>query len=519
MNRSTLMVDRRQRSAKALAVRAPRIQSSACVPWLCALLLLCPATALAHICNNLQSTMPRSTEPMTYPQSASAGQDNVDVGTLHWCPRDPTLPPEPGPEPPLPPAPPPAPSNLIIGAECSLPGPINDSECTVLYHVRYNPANNIICLWNEDALVACEGRTFWGGGFPRVTAAGTTLEFRHHDVWPTEDPAWPNRSIVRSKGDLLKSQEVRARYRISPSDPCSMRVSPGTSIGVAVSTGLATICLDSGLHVTGGPISPVANQTVRSTFATQPATIRPPAGVPAFDVRTSNVTIKNLVIDSPTSARARNGVSVTGATNLLIDDVTINYALYPVTINSSLNVELRNSTIYHGGDGVAGGAHPSIWVNDSYDVRVIQSSIINNGVGPEGDGELACYNSTGLVVYNSTVSNSGAAGMYLVNCDRAVVIGNRVESAGEWGIDIVDTGQPSGTDFGLFQWNEIEGSRHGGVVMVDSVYNTFSNNHYIHNRQGPDASGSCNGVNRRGNTTGFFQFNDVGTPWPVRCSD
>jgi hypothetical protein len=83
--------------------------------------------------------------------------------------------------------------------------------------------------------------------------------------------------------------------------------------------------------------------------------------------------------------------------------------------------------------------------------------------------------------------------MYLVNCDRAVVVGNSIAGSKEWGFDLVNTGQPSGTDYGLFAWNTISYSSNGGGVIQNSVQNTFQNNNYLYNRQGPMHRGPATG--------------------------
>src|SRR5262245_29562943 len=105
---------------------------------------------------------------------------------------------EPGGEEPPPPPPPTQANNMRVGAFCYLPGPQADDRCTVSYNVWDNPANNIICIWSDNALISCEGRTYWGGGIDWIGADGATVEFRHHTNWPTLDPAWPNAELVRS---------------------------------------------------------------------------------------------------------------------------------------------------------------------------------------------------------------------------------------------------------------------------------------------------------------------------------
>lgn len=413
-------------------------------------------------------------------------------------------------------------ANFVVSPQCYLPGPQADDRCTVLYHVRDNAPNYIVCTWFDNSLVSCEGRQFWGGAYEWVTSAGTTVEFRHHTDWPTNDPEWPNAERVRNKGQLLKSQRIAAAHRASPTGACDVTVQPGASIQSALDTGVRTICLAAGIHNVASDLLPHAGQTLRSANAASQATLRGAQGISTITITVAGVTVKDLIIDTPATARATWGVLVHTGSNALIENVSIYRPSIGVGVNEGAsNVEVRNSQIVDAGDGQAGpgGASPSMWINNSNNVRVIKSTLKNLGIGPEGDGELACYNTPNLLVQNSTVSSPGASGMYIVNCDQALVIGNTVENAKEWGLDIVNTGQPSGSEFGLYQWNRIQYSRNGGAVLKDSPYNSFLNNTWTQNRRGPNASGSCNGVNRRGNTYGFWSVNDVGDPWPVYCND
>jgi hypothetical protein len=414
---------------------------------------------------------------------------------------------------------------VTIGNQCSRPGVLDDNLCTVLYHVKDNPANNKVCLWRVDdnSLISCEGRTRFGGGFDYIPTTGATLEFRRHSAWPGSDPLInTNPGAVRAGGTLLKTQFVTSRFRTTPTGACDTVVMPGQSIQGALNTLLGTVCLSAGNHVVTSQVTVYSNQTLRSENAGSLAVIKPATGGGHVFVIPSqaNVTIKDLVIDGQDPVRPGFGILSAGSSNVLIENVQINRATIGVGVSQgSSNVELRSSQINYAGDGLAcdGCASPSVWITDSSDVRVTKTLLKNLGVGPQGDGELACYNTPGLVVTNTTVEGSGAAGMYIVNCDYAVVTGNDILGSREWGLDIVNTGYSSGSDYGLYSWNLIQNSRNGGGVIKDSKQATFQSNTYTNNRQG--GSGSCNGMNRRGNTDGYYYINDVSTPWPVVCND
>ncbi len=418
--------------------------------------------------------------------------------------------------------------NITVGTQCSRPGPLNDNDCTVMYRVASNPSNRLVCTWivETNGLFQCEGKPLWSHGFDSVPPTGVTLEFRRHASWPTTHPSWPgNPEAVRNSGTLLRSQFVASRYRPATVAACSTTVSNDQDIQAAINAagGGATICLASGVHSVGYTIRPMSGQTIRSEGADR-AVLSATTAQRVISLEGSAITLQNIEVTGNGSALPEFGVLASGAAanDILLENVRITKTLIGLgTTAGATNVELRSSEIAYTGDGLAcaGCASPAVWINGGSDVRIIKSTITNNGASPEGDGELACYNSSGLVVHNSTITDSGAAGMYLVNCDFAVVSGNEIVSSGEWGLDLVDTGQSSGSDYGLFSWNYIEGSRHGAGVLRNSLNNTFQANTYNNNRQGPNASGSCNGINRRGNTSGYYYINDVASPWPVVCND
>lgn len=417
---------------------------------------------------------------------------------------------------------------LLIGDQCSLPGPVTDDRCTVLYHVADNPANNIVCLWNHDALVACEGRTRWGGGFEYVFNGGTSLEFRRHANWPTLHPWWPsNPSGVRQSGTLLKQQWVQTRYRASPDNACDITVPAGGDIQTALNQSWATtVCLGAGDHAIGATLTLRSGQTLRGAPGQAMPTLRPVPG--AINLRliavgnASGVTIKGLRADWNGAQRPEYGILIFGSNDVLLDGVIVARSFIGVGVTGgSRDVELRDSLIEFAGDGIAqpGGAQPSMWINDSSDVRVMRSTMRNNGLGPQGDGEIACYNSPNVAVHASEFRDIGASGMYFVNCDRALLANNLVSRTGEWGLDIVNTGYSSGSDYGLFWRNTVEYTRHGAVVLKDSIQATFQGNVYRFNRQGPNASGSCNGINKQGNTSGLWVQGDTVSSGALSCND
>lgn len=409
-------------------------------------------------------------------------------------------------------------------SNCYLPGPYSPTRCTVGFHVTNNSNNHIICLWVGTALRACDGYTNFGGPWEWVASSPSLLEFRRHSIFPNLDPDWPDAALVKSKGYLITSRYVSALQMSASSENCDVTVAVGGNIQTALNSSSNTvICLAPGIHTTSSNISIGAGKELRSANLGSLATIRRTTnstGSRIVEISAVNAVAKDLIVEGTSSSRAEYGVLVYQTSNALVENVTVNYALIGVGINGGSNVELRNSSINYPGDQIAcaGCAQPAVWISDSNKVRVVGSNIISNGAGPEGDGEIGCHNSPNVTIHSSTMTDIGAAGIYLVNCDYARVLSNDVVGSREWGLDLVNS-PSSGSDYVLVQDNYVAGSRSGGAVLKDSKYASFIGNGWVNNRTGPNASGRCNGVNKTGNTTGFYQTADSSSPLGVSCND
>ncbi|MBK9266202.1 MAG: right-handed parallel beta-helix repeat-containing protein [Polyangiaceae bacterium] len=411
-----------------------------------------------------------------------------------------------------------------ISDKCYLPGIYSSNRCSVRYGWSSNTSNAKLCLWDGNNLSTCEGYTNHGGSFDWIDAQGKTLEFRRHAVWPTQDPAWPNAAVVRRKGTLLYSKYVSGVTSAVPLGSCTATLSPGQSVKTAVLAASvnAVICLNPGLYLDSG-IELKTGQVLRGTDTQNRPVIRNVSGRASRTIVMSQpgATVRDLIVEGQPRNRSQYGILVYATSGSRIYNVDSNYAIIGIGVNAGTDIDIRESKVSYAGDGRAcsGCAQPSIWITDSSNVRVVNVHMLNNGIGPEGDGELSCYNTPDLLVQGSSVTKSGAGGMYIVNCDRAILAGNVISEAQEWGLDIVNTGYTSGSDYGLFLRNNISGSRHGGVVLKNTIHAAFRENTYTNNRVGPNASGRCNGVNKRGTTTGFSQFGDNANRGSVSCND
>ncbi|WP_139224945.1 right-handed parallel beta-helix repeat-containing protein [Dokdonella immobilis] len=411
-----------------------------------------------------------------------------------------------------------------IGDKCYLPGPYASNRCSVRWGFSGNSSNKILCLWNGDNVSDCQGYSNYANTYDYGYSGSNALEIRWHTVWPTNDPSWPDTHAVRLHGTLMYSKTLTVASTSISNPGCSVTVDNQSVIQQTLDsqpTG-AVICISPGTKVVSS-LNPKAGQTLKSSNPSNKAILTNPgsgSGERIIASSNSGITIRDLVVQGNTTVRPEYGILLYG-TSQKVHNVDVAYSLIGIGLNGAVNAQIDNSSVSYAGDGVAcsGCAQPSIWVNNSGDVRILSTSILNNGVGPEGDGEIACYNTNNLLIQGSMISYSGASGVFLVACDNAQIIGNQVDHSKEWGLDIVNLSYPTGSDYGLFLENTVSYSRNGGAVLKDSQAALFKNNSYLSNRQGPSASGSCNGVNRRGNTAGFYAINDYSSPSGTACSD
>jgi hypothetical protein len=108
--------------------------------------------------------------------------------------------------------------------------------------------------------------------------------------------------------------------------------------------------------------------------------------------------------------------------------------------------------------------------------------------------------------------DSGNAGVYMVNCDDAVISNNVIHRADEWGLDIVD-----GSNNVTADNNEIKWSFWGAVVFdeADNGGGTFTNNDFISNNLGGGAN--CNGISVIGNMNNVSHSGNYANPNSLIC--
>lgn len=156
---------------------------------------------------------------------------------------------------------------------------------------------------------------------------------------------------------------------------------------------------------------------------------------------------------------------------------------------------------------------PSIWIYKSHNLEILYGYYHGASNGPGGDGEINCRDSNNLTLYGVQVVNSGASGIYLRNCDDAIIENSNFYAADEWGIDVV-LGSSNFTAIG----NTVTSSYYGGAVFEETLNGsgTFTNNQFNWNNS--SGIGTCPGINVIGNVSNVTNSGNISNPNPVICT-
>ncbi|MDJ0840925.1 MAG: right-handed parallel beta-helix repeat-containing protein [Acidobacteriota bacterium] len=173
-----------------------------------------------------------------------------------------------------------------------------------------------------------------------------------------------------------------------------------------------------------------------------------------------------------------------------------------ISMQNSYHIYVFNSEFRDMGFGPT--ALGSFWINNCDRVWIGDNVIYGMNNGTKGDGGIDCYGSTMVKIYRNDLYDTGESSIYAANagCPGIEVWGNYITGSNEWGIDLVNSP-------GAFvSSNEIRNSFHGAIVLWDSPNAEVTYNVMFNNNTGGHVS--CNGLNRRGNTSGLTFTNNSG---------
>jgi hypothetical protein len=303
---------------------------------------------------------------------------------------------------------------------------------------------------------------------------------------------------------------------------CDVTLNPGTDViasAVSVASTGDEICLNSGTYLESNTIVLKQGQMLRGLGTSIQDTKIIGDALYIIQFGTDSI-VKHLRVEGgaifyPPDTWTVPDVAllINYAPGATVWDVEVQLVKIPIHITSSDGAAVWNASISNGGGDVNWNPDPSIWIYDSDNVEILYGSYIglSNGVG--GDGEIACRDSNYLNISNVYVANSGAAGMYFVNCDNATVEDSYIQYGDEWGLDVVD-GSSNFTATG----NTIKFNNWGAVIFdeTDNGSGTFTNNSFIWNNTSGDVN--CQGIVVLGSVNNVTQSGNYSSNGPAICA-
>ncbi|MEM1089099.1 MAG: right-handed parallel beta-helix repeat-containing protein [Pseudomonadota bacterium] len=320
---------------------------------------------------------------------------------------------------------------------------------------------------------------------------------------------------------LLKRLIAGAGFVVSaPAFCCDVFVSPGSSIQAAINSSAPydVVCLQPGVHNVSQTINLIAQTTIKGNSSNKAnVSVNASSSLvgPVFRATSRSGSMRSHTFEGFTIRN--NGSSQSNSRASAIDLKDTEYSTITdmnlfntwrmsVIVQDSYNVFVSNSSFKD--MGFAPQAQGAFWINQSDRVFVFDNDITGRNNGPGGDGGIDCYNSTNVSIFSNTSVNSGESAIYTapnpMGCTGIAVWDNQVTGSNEWGIDLVDAN-------GAFvHANTVISSNFGAMVLWDSTnadvqWNTFTNNN-------GSGVGTCQGLNKKGNTSGLIFANNVGNP-------
>jgi parallel beta-helix repeat protein len=293
---------------------------------------------------------------------------------------------------------------------------------------------------------------------------------------------------------------------------CDITVAGGANLHSVVAANAArTICLAAGTYDLGTTTLAVPSGTqLRGTGSDRDAVVLNSAATRAIRVG-NRVMLRNFLLNGP-GASSEFGVLAYGNDDVILWGLRVRNFGISIGVHTSSNVDIWDTFMSANGNLANGAADPNLWVTGSRDVVVLYGELRGRGNGPGGDGEAAVYRSTNVTIDGLHVVDSGASGIYLVNCDDCAVRNTVIHRANEWGIDVVQ-----GSDRFVAENNAVYWSKFGGSVFDEagSISGIFRGNTFYQNRQ--MGVGACNGINVIGEVAAVTQSGNSSDPAGVIC--
>ncbi|MBH1627226.1 MULTISPECIES: right-handed parallel beta-helix repeat-containing protein [Stenotrophomonas] len=295
---------------------------------------------------------------------------------------------------------------------------------------------------------------------------------------------------------------------------CDLTLDDGGDLAAAVASASGKkICLRPGVYVTGPtPLEVPDGTTIEGLGASMADVLIYAYGSPQKAIGLgSNTMLHNFTLS--TTAGGNFGVLAYHREHVIIWSLDILGFQISAGVVGGKSVDIWDT--FMRSNGIAGNnvADPNLWITDSRDVTLLYGQLTGRKDGPGGDGEMAIYNSSNVMIDGARVIDSGASAIYLVNCVDCTLKNSVIERPGEWGIDVVQ-----GSHRFLAENNSVSGANYGGAVFetAGGATATFRSNRFIQNRR--LGVGNCNGINAKGSVAGVVSTGNTSLPSGDLCS-
>lgn len=295
---------------------------------------------------------------------------------------------------------------------------------------------------------------------------------------------------------------------------CDITLNDGGDLAAAVTSAPGkTICLLPGIYVTGpAPLEVPDGTTIKGLGATKAEVLIAAYGAPQKAIGLGSGTmLHNFTL--MTAIGGNFGVLAYHQERVILWSLDILGFQINAGVVNGRGIDIWDTFMRNNGNPNDGNADPNLWITDSRDVTILYGELTGRKDGPGGDGEMAIYNSSNVMIDGARVIDSGASAIYLVNCTDCTIKNSVIERPGEWGIDVVQ-----GSHRFVAENNLVRGANFGGSVFETTGGSTaiYRSNRFILNRR--TGVGKCNGINAKGGIAGVESIGNTSTPTGTLCA-
>ncbi len=306
-------------------------------------------------------------------------------------------------------------------------------------------------------------------------------------------------------------------YSIQSFSACDLSINPSQDIQTSLTSlgSNKTLCLSSGIFNSSSTIHLLRGQHIsgiNGDVNNLQTTIQSTANI--VIQMNDNTQVHNFNVKSSGGNLATFGILSYFDNNPVIWNLNIQHVKIGIGVNGSNNAQLLNNFLSLNGDLNNGGPDPSIWISHTLNTKLWYGYIVgrNNGAAGSqgfliGDGEVSCYDSSGLTITGTRHDKSGTSSFYLVNCDNAILDNVKIFYSNGFGLDIV-----GGTDNLIVKNTKVYFSKLSASVYdeIENSNGTYINNLFYHNNT--SNASNCNSISVLGNSNNLTLSGNTEVP-------